>query len=172
MEADTDFIRTGGPKNYAWNVVRSEADDILFRHAGESGAKVFDATRVDSIDFETSNENSEISSSDLPDLGRPVSAAWSRKDGSSGVVKCDYIIDASGRAGLVSTKYFKNRRYNQGLKNVASWGYWMNSSPYGVGTQQEGSPYFEALNGKVLAITLLRLRKNLRQYSYRPANEA
>jgi hypothetical protein len=53
-----------------------------------------------------------------------VSAAWTRKeDGTSGVIKFDYIVDASGRMGIMSTKYLKNRHFNQGLKNVASWGY-------------------------------------------------
>jgi len=45
-------------------------------------------------------------------------------------------LDASGRAGLISTKYLENRRYNQGLKNVASWGYWKGASDYGVGTRR------------------------------------
>lgn len=78
-----------------------------------------------------------------------MSATWSRKDGSSGVIKFDDIIDASGRVGIVSTKYLKNRRYNQGLKNIATWGYFEGTSYYGVGTPQEGQPYFEALQGRV-----------------------
>ena len=36
----------------------------------------------------------------------------------------DYLIDASGRAGLVSTRYLRNRRFHQSFKNVAIWGYW------------------------------------------------
>lgn len=95
-----------------------------------------------------SDEKIGVADSELPDPGRPVSATWSRKDGSSGVVKFNYPIDASGRAGLVSTKYLKNRRFTQGLKNVASWGYWKSGGVYGVGTHKEGSPYFEALQGK------------------------
>jgi flavine halogenase len=99
-----------------------------------------------------SNDKNEAADSELPDPGRPVSASWSRKDGSSGVVKFDYLIDASGRADLVSTKYLKNRRYNEGLKNVANWGYWKGGGVYVVGTHKEGSPYFEALKGKPLAL--------------------
>lgn len=77
-----------------------------------------------------------------------MSAAWTRKeDGTSGVIKFDYIADASGRMGIMSTKYLKNRHFNQGLKNVASWGYWRGAGRYGVGTPQEGVPYFEALSG-------------------------
>ena len=63
-----------------------------------------------------------------------------------GVIKFNSLVDASGRVGLVSNKHYKNRRYNQGLKNVASWGYWKNTEPYGVGKHYEGQPYFEALS--------------------------
>src|ERR1700743_1382918 len=31
-EGFTDFIAAGGPGNYAWNVVRSEADHPMFQH--------------------------------------------------------------------------------------------------------------------------------------------
>jgi flavin-dependent dehydrogenase len=80
------------------------------------------------------------------DPGRPVSATWTRKeDGATGKINFDYIVDASGRVGLMSTKYLKNRHFNQGLKNVASWGYWEGAASFGVGTPQEGVPYFEAL---------------------------
>ena len=84
--------------------------------------------------------------------GRPVSAKWVRKEGSatgeptSGEIKFDYLIDASGRAGIVSTKYLKNRKHNQGLKNVANWGYWKGASKYAEGTSREGAPFFEALS--------------------------
>ncbi|MCJ1246514.1 hypothetical protein MMC30_003722 [Trapelia coarctata] len=144
-EAYTDFIAAGGPDGYAWNVVRSEADNLMFKHAGKSGAKIFDGVKVSSLEFVPVDGQKDTTDSETPDLGRPVSATWSRKDGSSGVVKFEYLVDASGRAGLVSTKYLKNRRYNQGLKNVASWGYWEGATHYGIGTPREGAPYFEAL---------------------------
>ncbi|PNP59076.1 hypothetical protein THARTR1_01324 [Trichoderma harzianum] len=137
-ETYTDFIAAGGPGGYAWNVVRSEADELLFKHAAECGVKTFDETKVASIEFAPATSGSQS-------LGRPVSATWTRKDGSSGTVSFDYVVDASGRAGLISTKYLKNRSYNQGLKNVASWGYWKNGGVHGVGTHKEGVPYFEAL---------------------------
>ncbi len=150
MSVDTDFVAAGGPNGYSWNVVRSEADDLMFRHAGKSGAKIFDGVKVNTIDFLPLD--SKTMGSEGSDLGRPVSAAWSKKDGSSGTIEFEYIVDASGRAGIVSTKYLKNRRYNQGLKNVASWGYWKGASQYGVGTPKEGQPYFEALEGLHLRI--------------------
>ena len=143
----TDYIAAGGPEAYTWNVVRSEADNLIFQHAGKSGAKIFDAVKVESIDF---NESSDIHIPDdtkVANLGRPVSATWKAKDGATGSIKFDYLIDASGRMGIVSTKYMKNRKYNQGLKNVASWGYWTGTDKYAVGTKRENQPYFEALTG-------------------------
>lgn len=126
--------------------MRSEADQLMFKHAGENGAQVFDGVKVNSIEFEQIDGLTVDPS--LSELGRPVSATWSCKaTGEKGSITFEYLIDATGRAGLVSTKYMKNRRYNQGLKNVASWGYWSNAGSYGVGTPREGDPYFEAIEG-------------------------
>ena len=83
--------------------------------------------------------------------GRPVKAKWTSKDdGTSGEIEFDSLVDASGRAGIVSTKYLKNRKHNQGLKNVANWGYWKGAGKYAEGTYREGAPYFEALTGTIL----------------------
>lgn len=113
----------------------------MFKHAAECGALVFDGTKVESLSFHSSDD------AQPGDLGRPVSAKWSRKDGTSGHIKFDYLVDASGRVGLVSTKYLKNRTFNQGLKNIANWGYWKGVKPYAPGTEREGQPFFEALDG-------------------------
>jgi flavine halogenase len=114
---------------------------LLFRHAAKSGVKAFDGVKVNSVEFTPS----PISNSGP---GRPVSASYTRKsDGAHGVVKFDYIIDASGRVGILNTKYLKNRMYNQGLKNIANWAYWKATGKYGQGTARENSPYFEALKG-------------------------
>ena len=122
----------------------------MFKHAAKCGAQTFDGVAVNSIDW---------APSDLPTLngmmnattgnpGRPISAKWIRKeDGTTGEIKFDYLVDASGRAGIVSTKYLKNRKHNQGLKNVANWGYWKGAAKYAEGTAREGAPYFEALTG-------------------------
>ncbi|PHH67804.1 hypothetical protein CDD82_1108 [Ophiocordyceps australis] len=140
-ESYTDFIAAGGSQGYAWNVIRSEADELLFKHAGECGVKTFDETKVASIEFAPR----EADAPENQPFGRPVSATWTRKDGSSGVIAVDYIVDASGRNGLLSTRYLKNRAYNQGLKNIANWAYWKGAGVHGVGTFKEGAPYFEAL---------------------------
>lgn len=122
----------------------------MFRHAGKCGAEIFDGVKVDSIEFVPSDNQNGAIEPDTLDPGRPVSASWSRKDGSSGQIKFDYLVDASGRAGLVSTKYLKNRKTNQGLKNIANWGYWKGSADYGVDTARQGQPLFEALSGNFI----------------------
>lgn len=145
--AYTDFLDAGGPEGYSWNVIRSEADNLIFRHAGTSGAEIFDGVKVTSIHFEPP-AGSESIDQNVRDPGQPLSASWTRRaDGSSGVINFDYLVDASGRMGIMSTKYLKNRRYNEGLKNIALWGYWKGAGIYGTDTPQQGVPYFEALSG-------------------------
>jgi hypothetical protein len=150
---DTDFLAAGGPNNYSWNVIRSQADEMLFRHAAKSGAKTFEGVKVLSVGFDqnTANGGTDDPSSDGP--SRPVSASWQKKaDGSSGTINFDYIVDATGRNGLLNTKYLKNRTYNKALKNVANWAYFTGAGKYGTGTTRENSPFFEALRGMTAAL--------------------
>ncbi|KAL0568624.1 hypothetical protein V5O48_013360 [Marasmius crinis-equi] len=141
-EAYTDFVAIG-QENSSWNVVRSEFDELLLNHSRSCGAAVFEQTKITSLSF----------SEDDPT--RPVSASWVHSPSSgnaqngtapaSGTIQFNYLVDTSGRAGVMSTKYLKNRNFNQSLKNIAVWGYWKNVGSYGLGTARAGSPYFEAL---------------------------
>ncbi|KAF8907995.1 hypothetical protein CPB85DRAFT_1376447 [Mucidula mucida] len=126
---DTDFVARD-PSNY----LRSEADELLLRHAASEGALVFEETKVDEVTFEGIGLDA-----------RPVSARWKDKAGKTGVIAFDWLVDASGRNGLLSTKNLKNRKYNQSLKNVACWGYWKGTGTYSPQTSRRGSPWFEAL---------------------------
>ncbi|KHN99829.1 Tryptophan halogenase [Metarhizium album ARSEF 1941] len=151
MCQDTDFLEAGGPGGYAWNLIRSEFDDLLFRHAGTCGARVFSETKVDAIRFASETDGTQRPDSTenrngTSDPGRPVSATWVRKDGTSGSIRFEYLVDASGRHGILSTKYLKNRRFNENFKNAALWAYWRSDNVYGRGTHMHGSPYFEALD--------------------------
>ena len=78
---------------------------------------------------------------------RPTSATYERTDGTKGTISFDYLVDASGRAGVVATKYLRNRRMNESLKNIACWSYWKGGGVYMPGTNRENAPYFEALTG-------------------------
>jgi 2-polyprenyl-6-methoxyphenol hydroxylase-like FAD-dependent oxidoreductase len=115
--------------------VRSEFDDIVFKHAAESGASVHDGVRVTEIKFSTDNSK------------KPIAAEW-KSDQGSGEIKFSWLVDASGRNGIMSTRYLKNRKFNQALKNVAVWGYFEGGGMYGVGTRRENAPWFEALTGQ------------------------
>ncbi|PBK87739.1 putative halogenase [Armillaria gallica] len=131
-EGYTDFT-ANGPDNAAWNVVRSEFDDLLLRHAAELGVHVYENVRVEKIHF----------SPDEPT--RPVSLTWSKVDGTQGEVSFNWLVDASGRNGIMSTRYLKNRSFNKSLRNVAVWGYWTGTGQYAPGTKRENAPWFEAL---------------------------
>ncbi|KAI0316299.1 hypothetical protein OF83DRAFT_1084353 [Amylostereum chailletii] len=159
FSSDTDFVALGA-NNSAWNVARADFDALLIGHARDEGVRVFQNTKVTSVEFDSD--------------GRPISATWVRTDSSSpppstpatpnvslppspppspvpsimepeACITFDFLIDATGRAGLLSTRYLKNRRYNRALRNVAMWGYWRDTDTYGRGTKAEGAPWFEAL---------------------------
>ncbi|KAG6885241.1 hypothetical protein C0993_004535 [Termitomyces sp. T159_Od127] len=120
-------------ENTAWNVVRSQFDDLLLRHASASGVKVFEGVKVTDIRF--SGE-------------RPVSAIYETEGNKRDEIHFEYLIDASGRTGLMSTKYLKNRRFTNTLMNMAFWGYWAGGIKYAQGTDRENAPWIEALTGK------------------------
>ncbi|KXN87001.1 Tryptophan 2-halogenase [Leucoagaricus sp. SymC.cos] len=128
-EAYTGFIAVN-PNNGAWNVDRSQFDHLLLNHAVEKGAKVFQGARISNVQF--SNDNCH-------------SAQWTRDD-KTGVISFNYIIDCSGRQGILSTKLFRNRHFNQSLKNIATWTYWKGETGvYGRGTRREGAIFIEGL---------------------------
>ncbi|KAK1230075.1 hypothetical protein PQX77_006849 [Marasmius sp. AFHP31] len=132
QEGYTNFVAFD-KENSAWNVVRSELDEILLRHAGECGARVYEGVSVNEIQFSSADSNV------------PVAASWTTKAGQSGTTSFEWLIDASGRNGIMSTKYLKNRKMNSSLRNVAFWSYWKNPGMYSPGTDRENAPWFEAL---------------------------
>ncbi|KAG7291125.1 hypothetical protein NEMBOFW57_001135 [Staphylotrichum longicolle] len=140
----TDFLAINGPNGYSWNVIRSESDKLMLDHAEASGAHTFQGVKVESIQFVPAPDFPEDEK--LANPGRAVSVAWSRKtDGTTGSITFDYLVDASGRNGILSTRYLKNRKFNKALQNMAYWGYWKGAKPYAPGTPEEGAPLSEAL---------------------------
>ncbi|KAG8216212.1 putative halogenase [Butyriboletus roseoflavus] len=131
-EGYTDFISID-PTNGAWNVVRSEFDQLLLRHAASCGVRVAEETQVTELHFSTTNEN------------QPVAASWKRPSGEQGRIEFEYLIDASGRNGIMSTRYLRNRKFNKSLNNVACWGYWENTDRYMPNTKRENAVWIEAL---------------------------
>jgi flavin-dependent dehydrogenase len=96
---------------YSYQVCRAEFDKLLLDHARSQGVKVFEGVEVRKLFF---------------DGERPKSAIYSQKlkDDSSHELSFDYLIDASGRVGLMSTRYLQNRQYHKEFQNLAVWGYW------------------------------------------------
>jgi len=108
---------------YSWQVRREEFDQLLLEHARSQGVEVHEEVAVRRVNF---------------DGDRAVSAEWERTDqtggeDAKGAVTFDYVIDASGRAGLLATKHHDSRRHHEVFKNVALWGYWKNTKPFGTG---------------------------------------
>ncbi|KAJ7042942.1 FAD/NAD-binding domain-containing protein [Mycena alexandri] len=135
----TDFS-TLGPGRTTWNVVRSETDEMLIRHAASQGVQVFEETRVESLEFEGGGD---------PTSSRPISATWTRKSGESGSIAFDWLVDASGRSGLMANKYLKNRIQREALRNVAVYGYWNDVAIFDEGGPRSNAPLFECLADKL-----------------------
>ena len=107
-----DFGELRGRHTYSFQVERSRFDHLLLRHARSQGAAVYEGFEVRSLDFD--------------ETGRPCRAHWIRRGDpdASGVTAFDYLIDASGRNGIMASRYLRNRKYHQVFQNVALWGYW------------------------------------------------
>jgi len=115
-EWEVRFNNMGDDTPNAWQVVRSEFDKILLDHARELGVEVFEGVSVRDIEF---------------DYGRAVAAQWyeTKEPDRRGRIAFDYVIDASGRGGVLTTRHLKSRRFHDVFRNVAAWAYWKNAKP-------------------------------------------
>ncbi|KAJ7056094.1 putative halogenase [Mycena amicta] len=136
-EGYTDFINPN-PNNAAWNVTRADFDELLLRNAAEQGVHVVEGVTVGAINFaDPSAEPTKL---------QPVSLEWKTDKGTTGETKFKYLVDASGRNGLMSTRYLKNRNFNKALRSVAFWG---NATWLEALTDESGWVWFIPLAGKV-----------------------
>ena len=126
-----DFRRNIDYK-YSYQVVRSEFDHILLRHAAELGALVHEQTRATEVEFDPT--------------GQATAVHWANEAGGSGRVQTRYVIDASGQAGLLATRHLRNRIFEDEFANVALGSYWKGALPYvdAEGETQAGSFVMEA----------------------------
>jgi len=110
-EWELNFAQLPEGLRYGWQVIRAEFDKVLLDHAREQGATVREGTEV--LEFRFDGET-------------PRSAVFRESgDGSSpSELAFDFLVDASGRAGLMATRYLKSRRFPESFQNVAIWGYW------------------------------------------------
>ncbi len=112
---ELDFSKLRHP--YSYQVVRSEFDNLLLQHAREQGVKVYEGCEICGLTF---------------DGDRPRSATWTgaagdEGRGDSGEISFDYLIDASGRAGIMATHYLRSREYHTAFQNIGVWGYWQDT---------------------------------------------
>jgi len=86
---------------FAYQVRRSEFDQILIRNAARAGAEVFEGTRVCAVD--------------LGDGASPVQVQVQREDGGSESWRARFLVDASGRDTFLANRLQckrRNRRHN------------------------------------------------------------
>lgn len=117
---DLYFGELSGTNTYSFQVVRSEFDQCLLDHARDQGARVFQGVEVRKLIFDEEDPRRPVAAVLAP-TGRPADA-WE--------IHFDHLVDASGRGGLMSTRYLDNRYYHEVFKNVAVWGYWENARPF------------------------------------------
>ncbi|MFC4592049.1 NAD(P)/FAD-dependent oxidoreductase [Sphaerisporangium corydalis] len=108
-------IRFGDPSEagsgYGFQVTRADFDKLMLDHAESQGVRVRQGVKATEVLFED---------------GRPRSVRWAETGDATrtGEIRFDQLIDATGRAGLMTTRYTGGRRYNEGFRNVAAYSYW------------------------------------------------
>ncbi len=108
-----DWSRLFGPDVRSWQVDRAEFDHLLLKNAERKGATVRQGVTVKRVAFTG---------------GRPSALHCVAEDGRPLVLDgVDYLIDASGRTGVLSAQHFRNRQPHKFFRNVAIWGYWNNA---------------------------------------------
>jgi len=84
---------------YAWQVRRSDLDEVLFRHAAAKGARTFEGCRARRVTFDDDGATVQVETE-----GR-AACTW----------RARYVVDASGRDTLLANQLQskrKNRRHN------------------------------------------------------------
>jgi flavin-dependent dehydrogenase len=98
---------------YSYQVLRADFDQLLLEHAKSQGVMVLEGAEVKRLRF---------------DDARPQTAIWSPNGQDNRTqeqeIEFDFLIDASGRAGVMTTRHLRNRRYHEAFKNIAVWSYW------------------------------------------------
>ena len=114
-----DWSKLPGQHRSSFQVKRSEFDQLLLEHAKSQGVQVHEGVVVRSLRF---------------DGDRPVRASWQKVGGdATGEIEFDYLVDASGRSGIMANRYLHSRRHNEAFQNIAVWGYYRNVDHPDVG---------------------------------------
>ena len=106
-----DFSEGWDPsKDSAWQVRRSDLDEILFRNAATKGAQTIEGARVNQVDFD--------------DAGVTVRAVLD--DGATRTWRARFVVDASGRNTILANK-FKSKQKNPKHNSTALFGHFRNA---------------------------------------------
>ena len=97
---------------YAYEVRRSEFDNLLLRNSAAKGVNVLEGVRVTSVEFPTADNNRN-----------PVVHAIDEQ-GATRRVTCRYLVDASGRDTLLA-KHFSLKRKNKHHASAAIFGHFL-----------------------------------------------
>jgi flavin-dependent dehydrogenase len=113
------FGELKGCPTHSYQVTRSEFDELLLNNASENGAFVRQEVKVDRVDFKA---------------GRAIAAQYhDRRSDARGSVRFKYLVDCSGRSGVMANQHLRSRRYHHVFKNVALWSYWRAAKIDGYG---------------------------------------
>jgi flavin-dependent dehydrogenase len=106
-----DWRKLVDPDAWSWQVDRASYDEILLRNAADQGATVIEGANVRRVAF---------------DGERPVAVDWTHQDDRDTVrsASFDFLVDASGRTGVLSKRHFDMRTPHELFQNVGVWGYW------------------------------------------------
>jgi flavin-dependent dehydrogenase len=104
-----DWSKLVDAEAWSWQVDRAAFDDILLRNAAQQGAEVIEEAKVTNVVF-----NGD----------RPSAVQWQSHDGQCQTSTFDFLVDASGRAGVLSRQHFDMRQHHEQFRNTAIWAYW------------------------------------------------
>ncbi|WP_327120491.1 FAD-dependent oxidoreductase [Nocardia sp. NBC_01730] len=105
-----DWSKLVDAEAWSWQVDRAAFDNILLRNASEQGAEVIEQATVKNVLF---------------DGDRPTAVEWTGPvDDRIRTTEFDFLVDASGRDGLLSKRHFGMRHQHPAFRNIAIWSYW------------------------------------------------
>lgn len=105
-----DFAEGWDPsKGSAWQVRRSEMDELLFRNAAKAGTLTLEGAQVRQVDFDDSGANIRAQ----------------LDDGSTRNWRAKFVVDASGRDTVLANK-FKAKKKNPDHNSTALFGHFRN----------------------------------------------
>ena len=102
------------------HVERDIFDNILLQHAISNGASIFTEVVVKDVNFDDDN---------LPEVSYIEKC---NEVNSKGVIRCQFVVDASGHSSFLSKKFKTRQTISSQFNFLSMWGYFENSRYVGV----------------------------------------